>query len=455
MRSVDELYQDLHRYRLVDDGDLTALRARWSRPDRTDAHDPEHFLRWLALNHYVSPFVVRLLAAGRVDQLVLNQYRIQDQIAHGPMAGSYVGTDTKGRPAAIDVLDRGAVADAAALRDVVESVRRAMSVRHPNVARALDIGQAHGFHYVAYDYPHGTTLAEVLQRRGKLPPATAARIVAHALEGAQALHDRGVPGGELTPDWLLLAPAGGHAPGEFTVQILHPGLHRRLIDTAAIGRGTADAVVPDDLRLADSVSTPVAGPGRAAPAGDILRLGRLLYRCVAGREPPETGVLSADLAEMPELLATVIEHMTAPDVARRPRTAADAARALRVFAASEDPASSIGAEDRILRTSRHPDILPDRGPTRFFRRRRRRRDRAAPVAPGSFLDRVTALWEDYAPRDRDLVFFALGPLAFFIIVVLLNFVTGWTASNLLCLLGGAALALGVDRFIRWRRERSG
>jgi serine/threonine-protein kinase len=461
MRSVDELCDDIRRHQLLPSADLAAMRARWLRPGRQDAQDSEKFLRWLVLNHYLTAFVARVLTVGRPDQLVLNQYRIQGHIVSGPMAGAYLAVDPLHRPAAIEVLAPGAVADPGALRDTVQTVQRAMEVRHANVARTLDIGLAHGLHYVAREYARGTTLAEVLTRRGKLPPVVAARIFAQAMDGLQALDDHGVPAGDLNADCIVLVPAGKHAPGEFTVKILHAGLRRRMIDASAVGRPDDGPIVPNDLRLADSATAQLAGPGTPNSAEEIFQLGRLFYRSVTGQEPygsadvPRAAAPIAGLApEVPEMLAGIIERMINPEPAQRPQTAAHVAKALRVFIAAEEHAPEASAEERIAPPARHAtadsvegdedDEQEDEGPPR---RRQRPTDRKG------FLDRLNEIWEEYQPSDRDLVFFTLGPLAFILIIFVLKFFTGWTLANVVCLLTGIAVTYFAERFVRWRQSR--
>ncbi len=96
-KSVEEILESIERYRLLSSKDVAAVRARWLRPDRKEAADPERFRKWLVLNRYVTEFVAKVLSGRKPDQLVLNQYRLVDQMISGPMAGAYV---------AIDPLDR-------------------------------------------------------------------------------------------------------------------------------------------------------------------------------------------------------------------------------------------------------------------------------------------------------------------------------------------------------------
>src|SRR6266446_5112941 len=96
-KSVEEICATIERYQLMSSKDLAAMRARWFRPDRKEVADAEQFRRWLVLNKYVTEFVAKVVSGRHPDQVVLNQYRLIDQLFSGPMAGAYV---------AIDPLDR-------------------------------------------------------------------------------------------------------------------------------------------------------------------------------------------------------------------------------------------------------------------------------------------------------------------------------------------------------------
>jgi hypothetical protein len=96
-KSVEEICQLIERYKLMSSKDYATMRGRWFRPDRKEAADIVAFRKWLVLNRYLTDFVAKVLSGRKSDQLVLNQYRLQDQLISGPMAGAYL---------ALDALDR-------------------------------------------------------------------------------------------------------------------------------------------------------------------------------------------------------------------------------------------------------------------------------------------------------------------------------------------------------------
>src|SRR5262249_42684656 len=143
-KSVEEICQLIERYQLMSSKHYAAMRSRWFRPDRKEAADPEQFRKWLGLQRYLTDFVAKVLSGRKSDQLVLNQYRLQDQLISGPMAGAYVALDGLDRPVAIEVLSAKCAADKTVLTGFEQAAQNAMKVQHPNVGRVLDTGEAHG-----------------------------------------------------------------------------------------------------------------------------------------------------------------------------------------------------------------------------------------------------------------------------------------------------------------------
>jgi hypothetical protein len=74
-----------------------------------------------------------------------------------------------------------------------EAARVAALVQHPNVAVVFDVGQREGSSWVAREYLHGETaadlLAQVIDTHAPVPWDLACRIVADAALGAETLHD--------------------------------------------------------------------------------------------------------------------------------------------------------------------------------------------------------------------------------------------------------------------------
>jgi hypothetical protein len=476
VKSVEEIIASVERYQLMSSRDLAAMRARWLRPGRPEAADPEAFRKWLVRNRYVTEFVAKVLSGRKADQLVLNQYRLVDQMISGPMAGAYVAVDPLDRRVAIEVLSASCAADRSVLAVFQQAAARATRVQHPNVGRILDTGEAHGFHYLVKEYFEGPTLEDVLARRGKLPYAQAARIMALALAGVEALHGQGVPAGDLAADCILLAPGGKGPSRQRTVKVLHAGVRRRLFDEAAIGRSISLVQgIPDELELAASCTFQVEETGAPDPPEDIFRLGCLFYRCVTGRAPytdqqlPRPSQPARPVTEVapdiPEMLGRIIDEMVDPDPARRPQKAAHVAKSLRVFLAADehsreareeehvaDPAEHVvagGADDEPVEAGMEEPEEEEEEEVAPRRAARKGTGAGQEGVAGKFV----ALWEEIRPEVRDLLFLAGGALGMLVLIFIAHLFTGLSLFYVAGLITGAAASFFVEMFVRWRREQ--
>ncbi len=473
-KSVEEITASIERYQLMSSKDLAAMRARWFRPDRKEAADPEQFRKWLVLNRYVTEFVAKVLSGRKSDQLVLNQYRLMDQLISGPMAGAYLAIDPLDQRVAIEVLSASSASDKSVLTGFQQAAFKATKVQHPNVGRIVDTGEAHGLYYLVKEYYEGQTLEDILERRGKLPYQQAARLMALAMAAVDALHSEGVPAGDLTADCLLLAPAGKDSPNQRTVKVLHAGVRRRLFDETAIGRSISMIQgIPDELELAASCTFEVAAAGAPNPAEDIFSLGCLFYRCLTGQAPfakrdlphpssPARPVCQV-APDVPEMLGQIVDEMIDPLPANRPQKAAHVAKSLRVFLAADEQAREAKAEENIaVPKERVAAKAAEEESGEEEVEEEEDEDEAAPQRPArkrmsaehdGVSGKLVALWEEMHPEVRDLLFLAGGALGMLAMIFIVELLTGLRLSYVAGLVTGAAASYFVEMFVRWRRKK--
>jgi serine/threonine protein kinase len=296
-----------------------------------------------------------------------------------------------------------------------------------------------------------------------------------ALAGLEALHAQNVPGGDLTADCLLLAPVG--KGNQRTIKILHAGLKRQLFDETAIGRSIKIQVGgASDLELSSSSTFRLTGAGAIDPPGDIFRLGCILYRCVTGIAPfaPNDQLHPArparpvsELApDVPEMLSQIIEEMIDPDPAKRPQKAGNVAKALRVFLAAEESARDVKEEEQVVNPMDRPSIAAARaaeveddsddeeGEEETATAPRRSARIAALARQGGDWHKALAIWQEIKPDNRDWLFLAGGAVATFLIILLVEILTGIRLMYVAGLVTGAAVSYFVDIFVRWRKQKT-
>jgi serine/threonine protein kinase len=372
--TVENVCGLLIRSKLLSPDEVKAMYQRWLAEAKETAAHLGLFTRWLSANHYVTEYQAKLLTRGQADDFFLGPYKVLDRIGRGRMAGVYKALHALGQVVAIKVLPPSRARDALTLGRFRRESRLAMRLKHPNVVRAFQVGQANGLHYLVMEYLEGETLDETLQRRRQLPPAEAVRVAYQALLGLEHIHEQGLVHRDLKPANLMLVP--GPSPGQpdttarATVRILDIGLGRALFEENApagpagglqdpqltaegVLLGTPDYLSPEQAR--DPRTTDIRG--------DIYSLGCVLYHALAGQPPfPDRSVLSQMVRHatevprplkalnpaVPDGLQQVVSRMLAKDPSQRYPTPEGAAQALQTFlAAGSEPARGIEAEPQM------------------------------------------------------------------------------------------------------------
>jgi hypothetical protein len=449
--SVEQLCDKIAERRLLSSADLSRLRARWFRPNRADVNDVDKFAQWLTVNGYLTAFAVRMLRSGKADLLRLNQYQLMDHLVTGPFAGDYLAIDPLQRHVVLEVLAAERAADPKAVQAFHVAADKARSVQQANVNLTLDFGEAQGRHYLVREFDEGETLADILTRRGRLKPTTAARLFALALLGLQALHENQVPAGPLDAGSILLSIAGKSARNKArNVKILNAGVPRSQFDPSAL-----------DAAMTTAPPTEGAFPAASSdPREDLFRLGCTFYHALTG-QPAYSPLLMMEMAprptpirqlapDVPELLAQLVESMIDTDPAQRPRGAAQAAKSLRVLLASEEETAPTHAEEELVPHPVAPAPAPEpeetvsSGPTA----------EEPPAGGGALAQQFKTLWGELRPSQRDWVFLSIGAAAVVLIVLFLTLLTGIHFVNVICLLTGGALSFFVERMLRLREGQA-
>ena len=354
--SVESFCNLLVRSRLLTPSAIRTYLQRWKTEAGTAAGDVQRFAKWLVANKAITEYQCGLLLRGKSDHFFLNDYKLLDRLGQGRMAGIYEAVHHLGQRVAIKVLPPSKAKDAECFARFQREARLAVRLKHPNVVRTFQLGKCDPLYYIVMEYLDGDTLEEVLQRRGKLPPAEAARLIHQALLGLQHIHEQGMVHRDLKPANLMLVPAPkkGQDTLQCTVKILDIGLGRALFD-----EGDPEAPGGQDLTgTGQMLGTPdYLAPEQARNAhladirADIYSLGCTLYHCLAGRPPfPEVNAVvqmmrhatepARPLKEfnpaVPDGLQQIVNVMMAKDPAQRYPTPEHAAQALHAFLAGED-----------------------------------------------------------------------------------------------------------------------
>ncbi len=370
VQTVDEFCELFRRSRLLAADQVDAAAVAWRRetPAAT-GKDVSHFTNWLVKKQYVTEYQAAQMLRGHANHFFLNQYKILDRIGQGRMAGVYKAVHELGQLVAVKVLPPSKLKDKETFGRFQREARLAMQLKHPNIVRTFEVGQAGEgrYHYLVMEYLDGETLEELLKRRGKLPPHEAARLLYQALLGLQHIYDKGMVHRDIKPANLMLVnPAGRDAAdtSQATVKILDIGLGRAYFDEAGV----------EDPQLTNN-ETVLGTPEYRAPEAsinshtadiraDIYALGCTLFHALAGQPlfPDESPVRQMLLhakkppprlrdfnAEVSDGLQQVVDRMLAKDPAQRPAHPDEAAQALQPFVVQSYQPAPLERDPRFLK----------------------------------------------------------------------------------------------------------
>ena len=210
----------------------------------------------------------------------VGRYVVEKLLGSGGMARVYQAKHAVlDRRVALKVLHGELSADQQLAKRFEREARSLSRIQHPHVVEVLDFGSTDaGALYMVMELVRGKTLADVLRRRGSLPPLEAAHLVGQITQGLQAAHRSGYVHRDLKPQNIVLDDSSG----ETLAKILDFGLVGMVegeeSDTPLTRQGTFFGT--------PTYMSPEQSAGeRASPASDMYALGVVLYELLSGSPP--------------------------------------------------------------------------------------------------------------------------------------------------------------------------
>ncbi len=211
--------------------------------------------------------------------VTVGEYRLTDFLGAGGMGEVYRAVHTRiGRVVAVKVLS--SVGDSTAVQRFLNEARIQGRLTHPGIATLHDFTEYGGRPCIIMEYVDGQTLAELVERRGRLPFGEAAAIVRSVAEALAYIHAQGIVHRDLKSTNVKITTAGQVKLLDFG--IARSSSSRRLTATGAVV-GTLQYLAPEQIEGRD-----------ADLRTDIWAMGVLLYELLTGRLPFE-GTSTAEL----------------------------------------------------------------------------------------------------------------------------------------------------------------
>jgi formylglycine-generating enzyme required for sulfatase activity/tRNA A-37 threonylcarbamoyl transferase component Bud32 len=266
---------------------------------------------------------------ARLQAALGEDYAVEGQLGAGGFAVVFLVRDVHlKRKLAVKVLSPDLIASHSVLERFRREAETVAQLSHPHIVPLHFIGQKNDLVYLVMEAIGGGSLADRLDREGRLPIDDAARIFGEVASALAHAHKRGVVHRDIKPQNVLLDAETGRA------LVTDFGIAR----TAEGGSLTATGmVIGTPAYLSPEQVTGEPSDHRA----DIYALGVMAYQMLAG-QPPFTGatptaVLMRRLAgppeplrklrpDVPEPLADVVDACLATDPNERLQNAGDVVR---------------------------------------------------------------------------------------------------------------------------------
>ncbi len=243
------------------------------------------------------------------------RYQIVGELGRGGMGIVYKVKDTAlDRLVAFKVLPQTLTENEQAVTNFIREAQAAAKLNHPNIVTVYDTGEQNGRYYIAMEYVEGTTIKEILKRRGPISPSGILHVLMQITEALAYAHEKKVVHRDIKP-------ANAMWTRDKKVKLMDFGL-AKVVEEArnhtTVVAGTPYYMSPEQT-LGKNVDHRT----------DIYSLGVTLFEMATGTVPFKEGNIPyhhvhtqppriRDLRpELPESLSAIVERCLQKDPAQR------------------------------------------------------------------------------------------------------------------------------------------
>ena len=273
--------------------------------------------------------------ALQIGDTLDGKYRILERLGAGGMGEVYKVEHVYLRAIRVVKVIRTQISESADAHErFLREAQLATKVQHPNVATLHDFSALpDGSHYMVWEYIEGENLAQLIRRRGVLPPPEAIRLAVQTLAGLDAIHRAGIIHRDMSPENLMITPDGN-------VKIIDLGVAKAEAGDYA---ATQTGMFVGKLRYSSPEQLGFLTQGEKIDSrADLYSFGVVLFEMLAGRPPFEatsphqyfvqhaggTNVQPVDLTLLPQEMRPVMARALESDRNRRFANAREFANAL-------------------------------------------------------------------------------------------------------------------------------
>ncbi|MGC4068837.1 MAG: serine/threonine-protein kinase [Polyangiaceae bacterium] len=218
------------------------------------------------------------MADWSANQIIQGRYRLDSLLGRGGMGSVWRAEHLQLKSkVAVKRLDESIAENPDAMARFIREAQASAALRSANVVQVFDYGLDDGVAFIAMELLEGESLAERIQRLGRLSVDDTMRFMGEVLRAMSKAHGAGIVHRDLKPDNIFIC----RDEPEFA-KILDFGVAKLTGSSAIGGSHTQTGVVIGTPYY----MSPEQAQGKAIDArSDLWALGVIVYECLTGRLP--------------------------------------------------------------------------------------------------------------------------------------------------------------------------
>ena len=206
------------------------------------------------------------------NEIIAGRYLLKTLIGQGGMADVYLARDTiLDRDVAIKLLRSHLADDAIYVQRFAREANAAATLSHRNIVEIYDVGEDDGKYFIVMEYVPGTTLKELIHKRGALHIEEAIDIMIQLAQGINEAHRHGIIHRDIKPQNILITDSGVLKIADFGIAMIQ-----------SLAQVTESTTIMGSLHY---LAPEIVRGEKATCQSDIYALGIIFYELLRGKVP--------------------------------------------------------------------------------------------------------------------------------------------------------------------------
>lgn len=205
-------------------------------------------------------------------KIIAERYELLELIGQGGMADVYLAQDIiLNRTIAIKILRTSLAKDPIYVTRFQREASAAAALSHRNIVEIYDVGEDDDKYYIVMEYVPGTTLKELILKRGAVHYIEAIDIMKQIVSGIAKAHQLGIVHRDLKPQNILVTDSGTAKIADFGIASMQ-----------SLAQVTQTDVIMGSLHY---LAPELARGEKATVQSDVYALGIVFYELLRGQVP--------------------------------------------------------------------------------------------------------------------------------------------------------------------------